>query len=56
MCLSEIERKRYLQLQGFFIQVKALVEELEKKLKAKPPEEKHPKTSEHQEKVNASTC
>jgi len=41
MCLSENERRKYLQLQGFFIQVKALVEDLEKRLKTKPSGKNH---------------
>ncbi|WAC08957.1 MAG: hypothetical protein OS130_07185 [Thermodesulfobacteriota bacterium] len=56
MKINEIERRKYLALQAFYLETKRAMEVLEKKLKAKPIELKHVEVLECQEKVNASTC
>lgn len=53
MCLNEAERRQLLYLQGFYLEVKRLMEVLEKKLKAKPLTLKHAGALERKERVNA---
>jgi|GEM_PF-7021598 len=53
MYLSEIERRKYLDLQAFYLETKRAMEVLEKRLKAKQSKPKHAEILELKEKVPA---
>lgn len=52
MTMNEIERRKYLALQAFYLETKRAMEELEKKLSIKPPVKTKANVFEHREKVN----
>jgi hypothetical protein len=51
--MNEVESKKYLALQMFYLEVRLATEDLEKKLKVKPSEKSQVELLEHQGKTDA---